>query len=67
MTYEMLLGKSPYQDDIIKIARQEMAPQLSELKFPNEADLSSEARDFITQTLHIDASQRIGIVEALKH
>jgi hypothetical protein len=35
MAYEMMVGKSPYQEDIIKIAKNQIAPQLSELKFPN--------------------------------
>jgi len=36
----MLLGVSPFEKDIIKIARREMAPELSELKFPDKAVLS---------------------------
>lgn len=34
MAYEMMVGKSPYEADIIKIAKNEIAPELSELKFP---------------------------------
>jgi hypothetical protein len=29
MAYEMMVGKSPYEADIIKIAKNEIAPQLS--------------------------------------
>ena len=29
-----MIGKSPYQEDIIKIAQNQIPPELSELKFP---------------------------------
>lgn len=63
----MMVGKSPYQEDIIKIAKNEIAPELSELKFPPEIELSQEAKDFLTKMLHLDPNQRIGISDAVKH
>ena len=31
MTYEMIVGKSPYQEDLVRIAKQEIAPNLKKL------------------------------------
>lgn len=67
MAYEMLLGKSPFKDDIIKIANQEIQPELPELTFPPEAVLSPEARSFLTQMLTKDPCQRMTIQQTLKH
>lgn len=67
MAYEMMIGKSPYQEDIIKIAQNQIPPELSELRFPGEVELTPEAKDFLSSMLHLDPLRRLGIAEALKH
>jgi|JI9StandDraft_2_1071091.scaffolds.fasta_scaffold486592_1 aurora kinase len=67
MTYEMLCGTSPFEADIIEIVKQQKAPQLSELKFPNNIPLSPEAKDFLIQMLDLNPKERLGIDEALRH
>ena len=40
---------------------------MSELKFPPEIELSSEAKDFLRKMLHLDPNLRIGIADAVRH
>ena len=63
----MLTGKSPFQNDIIKIANQEIQPELPELAFPPETTLSSYAMSFLMLMLAKDPCQRMTIQQALKH
>lgn len=67
MTYEMLVGTSPFEADIIEITKKEKAPELSQLTFPENCQLSEDARSFLEQVLDIDPQQRLGIDEALRH
>jgi serine/threonine protein kinase len=57
----MMIGKSPYQEDIIKIAQNQIPPELSQLKFPVEIELTSEAKDFLSSMLNLDPFKRLGI------
>ena len=63
----MLIGKSPFEADIIQIAKQEKPPVLSELKFPESCELSHDAKDFLTKLLALDPVERLGIDEAIRH
>lgn len=48
MTYELLFGKSPFESDIIKLAKnKELKPELSTLNFPENSKIKMETRDFI--------------------
>ncbi len=67
MTYEMLVGASPFEADIIEIAKQQKPPVLSELKFPSNVELSPEAKDFVIKMLNLDPVERLGIDEAVRH
>ena len=67
MAYELILGRSPFQDDIIKIAKQEIEPELPEVTFPVDTAISDLARSFLTSLLNKDPGERIGIHEALRH
>lgn len=40
MCYELLTGRSPFEEDILKIARQEKEAKLGELRFPSKIELS---------------------------
>ena len=67
MTYEMLCGVSPFEAEIIEIAKRQKGPELSELKFPENIEISEEAKDFITKMLDLNPQERMGIDEALRH
>jgi serine/threonine protein kinase len=67
MTYEMLVGTSPFEADIIEITKKGKAPELSQLTFPESCQLSHDAREFLEQLLNTDPQERLGIDEALRH
>lgn len=48
MTYELLFGKSPFGNDIIKLAsNKDMKPELSSLSFPANIPIQDNTKRFI--------------------
>ena len=74
MTYELLVGKPPFQNDIVEIAKGKKDVKLSKLEFPERDDgkgnvtvISDEAKDFIENLLQEYPKDRMDMKSALKH
>lgn len=67
LAFELLTGKPPFEEDIIKISRNEQEPKLSTLNFPKGVELSSEAVDFVEKLLREEPNERMNLRSALKH
>lgn len=68
LTYELLFGKSPFESDIIKLARsKEMKLELSELNFPPGIPIKDETRMFIENLLAENPDSRMDMDEVLLH
>lgn len=60
MTFELLFGKSPFESDIIKIAKnKELKPELSTLNFPQGIPIRPETKAFIENLLNEDPDKRM--------
>lgn len=67
MTYELLFGKSPFSNEIIKIAQnKEVKAELTSLSFPN-IPIKEETRQFIENLLEGDPERRMDMDEVLHH
>jgi serine/threonine protein kinase len=56
LTYELLFGRSPFESDIIKIARskEQQKPELSGLVFPAGTPVGADTKSFIENLLSED-------------
>lgn len=68
MTYELLFGKSPFGNDIIKLAsNKEIKPELSSLSFPAGIPIKDETKNFIINLLEENPANRMDMDEVLRH
>ena len=67
LTYELLTGKPPFEDDIIRILQKEKEPRLSKLVFPENITLSEEAVEFVSLLLKENPEDRMNLLKAIKH
>lgn len=59
LTYELLIGKTPFENDNTKIMFDNI--RYGKFKFPDKINLSNEVKEFISSCLKVDVEQRIKI------
>ena len=68
MTYELMFGKSPFENDIKKmVMNKEDTTELSEVSFPSAPVVSDEAKGFILNLLDREPNKRMDMDEILHH
>ena len=67
VTYELLFGISPFEDEIVYSLKNNIHNPILELVFPAEIPVSNEAKSFLVKTLEKNSNDRISIEETIQH